>query len=327
MNNNGVATLTGFVLAAFVGYIGSWYFGMVEGNFALMLFLATLVTGIYWVAEKLYFLPARNKALADAQAQSERRMAELKAQGINQVDGGLSAEAQSKLLMQPWWLDWTAGLFPVIAVVFVLRSFLFEPFKIPSGSMIPTLHVGDLILVNKFHYGVRLPVINTKIMANNEPERGDVMVFRYPPQPSLDYIKRVVGVPGDEVAYLNKQLFVNGQPVAKQPMPEFYDVDSMRYSMQFGESLGRKQFNTLNDQDRPAFIPGTTDFPFADQCRYSIEGVVCMVPQGHYFVLGDNRDNSLDSRYWGFVPEANIVGKAFFVWMNFGNLSRIGAFE
>ena len=325
--NNGVATLTGFVLAAFVGYIGAWYLGMVEGNFALMLFLATLITGIYWVAEKLYFLPARRKALADARAQSERRLAELKAQGIHQVDGGLSDEAQSKLLMQPWWLDWTAGLFPVIVVVFVLRSFLFEPFKIPSGSMIPTLMIGDLILVNKFHYGVRLPVINTKIVANNDPQRGDVMVFRYPPQPSLDYIKRVVGVPGDEVAYLNKTLTVNGQPVPKVAQADFFDPDTMRYGKQFQEQQNGKTYNTLNDNDRPAFVPGASDFPFKDQCRYSVEGVVCKVPPGHYFMMGDNRDNSLDSRYWGFVPEANIVGRAFFVWMNFGNFKRIGGFE
>ena len=325
--NNGVATLTGFVLAAFVGYIGAWYFGLVEGNFALMLFLATLVTGIYWVAEKLYFLPARRKALADAQTQSDRRLAELKAQGINQVDSGLSADAQTRLLMQPWWLDWTAGLFPVIVVVFVLRSFLFEPFKIPSGSMIPTLMIGDLILVNKFHYGVRLPVVNTKVIANNDPQRGDVMVFRYPPQPSLDYIKRVVGVPGDEVAYLSKKLTVNGQPVPKTAQPDFFDPDTMRYGKQFQEQQNGKTYNTLNDTDRPAFVPGASGFPFKEQCRYSVEGVVCKVPAGHYFMMGDNRDNSLDSRYWGFVPEANIVGKAFFVWMNFGNFKRIGGFE
>jgi signal peptidase I len=229
--------------------------------------------------------------------------------------------------MQPWWLDWTAGLFPVIAVVFVLRSFLFEPFKIPSGSMIPTLLVGDLILVNKFHYGVRLPVINTKVFSNNEPQRGDVMVFRYPPQPSLDYIKRVVGVPGDEVAYLNKQLTINGQPVPKVAQPDFFDADSMRYGKQFQETQSGKTYGTLNDNDRPAFVPGAGDFAFKDQCRYTVEGVVCKVPEGHYFMMGDNRDNSLDSRYWGFVPETNIVGKAFFVWMNFGNFKRIGGFD
>lgn len=326
MDNTRMASLTALVLGAFVAYGAAWYIGAVEGNFSVLLLLAVVVTGVYWVAEKLVFLPQRRAAAERLAQEHAQRQATLASQGVVADTVDVKA-AQEKLLMQPWWLDWTAGLFPVILVVFVLRSFLFEPFKIPSGSMIPTLHVGDLILVNKFHYGVRLPVINTKIMPNNDPQRGDVMVFRYPPQPSLDYIKRVVAVPGDQVAYLNKQLFINGVAVDKVPLPDFYDVSSMRYSTQFAESLGGKNYNTLNDHDRPAFIPGTTPFPYHDQCRYSIEGVECLVPQGHYFVLGDNRDNSLDSRYWGFVPEANIVGKAFFVWMNFGNLSRIGAFE
>lgn len=327
MNQNALASVTAVVLAAFAGYIGAWYSGLVDGNFALLLFLATVVTGAYWVAEKLYFLPARRRAVELAQSQADKRHAELAAQGIAKVDGGLTPEARERLLMQPWWLDWTAGLFPVIAVVFVLRSFLFEPFKIPSGSMIPTLLVGDLILVNKFHYGVRLPVIHTKVIANNEPQRGDVMVFRFPPQPSLDYIKRVVGVPGDEVAYLNKQLTVNGQPVSKTTQPDFLDGDSMRYFKQFQEQQSGRTYSTLNDNDRPAMVPGVGDFPFKENCRYSVEGVVCKVPAGHYFMMGDNRDNSLDSRYWGFVPEANIVGKAVFVWMNFGNFSRIGSFN
>jgi signal peptidase I len=167
----------------------------------------------------------------------------------------------------------------------------------------------------------------TKVLSNNEPQRGDVMVFRYPPQPSLDYIKRVVGVPGDEVAYLNKQLTINGQPVSKVAQPDFFDPDSMRYGKQFQETQNGKTYGTLNDNDRPAFVPGASDFPFKDQCNYTVEGVVCKVPAGHYFMMGDNRDNSLDSRYWGFVPEANIVGKAFFVWMNFGNFKRIGGFD
>ena len=331
-----MATLTAFVLAAFLGYAGSWYLGMIEGNFALLMFMATVVTGIYWLAEQFYFLPQR-KAAADAlQAQADKRTAELHAQGITQTDVNVT-EAKERLYMQPWWLDWTAGLFPVIAVVFVLRSFLFEPFKIPSGSMIPTLHVGDLILVNKFHYGVRLPVLNTKLTDGNPVQRGDVMVFRYPPKPSLDYIKRVIGVPGDEVAYLNKQLTINGLPVTKAPRADFFEQDSMRYITQFEEKLpvGSKPsemkdmriHNLLNDKDRPSFVPGADDFAFKDNCHYTVEGVTCKVPAGHYFMMGDNRDNSLDSRYWGFVPEKNIVGKAFFVWMNFGSLSRIGAFQ
>jgi signal peptidase I len=300
------------------------------------MFMATVVTGIYWLAEQFYFLPQRKAAAEALQAQADKRTAELHAQGITQTDVNVT-EAKERLYMQPWWLDWTAGLFPVIAVVFVLRSFLFEPFKIPSGSMIPTLHVGDLILVNKFHYGVRLPVLNTKLTEGNPVQRGDVMVFRYPPKPSLDYIKRVVGVPGDEVAYLNKQLTINGQPVTKAPRADFFEQDSMRYITQFEEKLpvGSKPsemkdmriHNLLNDKDRPSFIPGADDFAFKENCHYTVEGVTCKVPAGHYFMMGDNRDNSLDSRYWGFVPEKNIVGKAFFVWMNFGSLARIGAFQ
>jgi signal peptidase I len=318
--------LTSAVLAAFVGYVGAWYFGILEGNFALLLFLATVVTGLYWLAERFYFLPQRQQAAAALQAQDIERRAELSRLGIAKVDGDVT-EAKNKLLAQPWWLDWTAGLFPVIIAVFFLRSFLFEPFKIPSGSMIPTLQIGDLILVNKFHYGIRLPVLNTRITDGNAPQRGDVMVFRYPPKPSLDYIKRVVGVPGDEVAYLNKRLSVNGQPVETSTLPEFFDEDSMRYFKQLEETVGDKKHGVLNDDNRPAFVPGADEFEFKSNCRYSVEGVVCKVPPGHYFMMGDNRDNSLDSRYWGFVPDKNIVGRAFFVWMNFGNPKRIGSFN
>jgi signal peptidase I len=221
--------------------------------------------------------------------------------------------------MQPWWLDWTAGLFPVIVVVFVLRSFLFEPFKIPSGSMIPTLRVGDLILVNKFHYGVRLPVVNTKIIDNNEPQRGDVMVFRYPPQPTVDYIKRVVGVPGDEVAYLNKRLTINGQAIDTQPEPEFFDADTLRYSQQWRETLVDRQYKVLTIKEvapiSKQFLDTKPIFEGSEGCHYNAEGVVCKVPAGHDFMMGDNRDNSIDSRVdplngVGMVPAENLVGKA-----------------
>ncbi len=175
--------ITAAVLAAFAGYVGAWYLGAIEGNFALLLFLATVVTGVYWLAERFVFLPRRRRAAQALEDAAAQRRAELDRMGIQKVDGDVE-EAKGRILMQPWWLDWTAGLFPVIAVVFLLRSFLFEPFKIPSGSMIPTLLVGDLILVNKFTYGVRLPVVNTKITQGNAPQRGDVMVFRYPRSPA-----------------------------------------------------------------------------------------------------------------------------------------------
>ena len=318
--------LTSLVLAAFVAYAGSWYLGFIEGNFALLLFMATVVTSIYWLAERLVFLPRRQQAAAALEAQTAARRVELSKMGIEKVDTDIE-DARDRLLMQPWWLDWTAGLFPVIVVVFILRSFLFEPFKIPSGSMIPTLQIGDLILVNKFHYGIRLPVLNTKLTEGTPVQRGDVMVFRYPPKPNVDYIKRVVGVPGDEVAYLNKKLTINGQPIETQALPDYFDDSTMRYFKHFSEKLGSKPHQSIQDNDRPAFVPGVDPFPHSENCQYTVEGVRCKVPAGHYFMMGDNRDNSLDSRYWGFVPDANIVGKAFFVWMNFGNLKRIGAFD
>jgi signal peptidase I len=342
--------VTSAVLALFVGYAGAWYYGAVEGNFSLLLLIASLVTGLYWLAERYYFLPQRKNAVRTLEQQSVEQQAKLEKQGISktEIHGQEMLEAKDRLLMQPWWLDWTAGLFPVIVTVFLLRSFLFEPFKIPSGSMIPTLQIGDLILVNKFTYGVRLPVINTKVVEVGKPQRGDVMVFRYPPQPNLDYIKRVIGVPGDEISYLNKRLSINGQLLTKDVVQDYLEeVEEMdpntgktylrnQYSKQFQEvvpsATGEKKHKLLNYDDRPAFVAGVTDFVFKDNCRYSAEGVVCKVPEGHYFMMGDNRDNSQDSRYWGFVPEQNIVGKAFFVWMNFGNLwrgdfSHLGRFQ
>ena len=316
--------LTSLILAAFAAYAGAWYFGAFNGDFALLLFMATVVTGLYWLAERLYFLPQRKKAMAALETQALQRRAELSKMGIDKVDGDIE-QAKSRIIMQPWWLDWTAGLFPVILAVFLLRSFLFEPFKIPSGSMIPTLRIGDLILVNKFDYGIRLPVINTKITEGHGPQRGDVMVFRYPPQPSLDYIKRVVGLPGDEVAYINKRLTINGKPVPTTAVPDFFNDETMNYSKQYQEVLGTHTHRILINDDRPVYMPDDVqNFPDRQNCHYSVEGFDCKVPPGQYFMMGDNRDNSEDSRYWGFVPDQNIVGKAIFVWMNFGNLKAIG---
>ncbi len=322
-----MSALTAVLYGALAVYGIGWWLGWWIGNFSLLLFVLTLVTACYWLAERYRFAPSRAAAAQALEAEQTRRRLELQKQGITQVDGDIAA-ARDKLLAQPWWLDWTAGLFPVILIVFLLRSFLFEPFKIPSGSMIPTLLVGDLILVNKFHYGVRLPVINKKIIANHEPQRGDVIVFRYPVDARIDYIKRVVGLPGDEVTYQNQILTLNGKPVPVTAQGDYYDEDSMRYAPKFGEQLGSVSHSLLVEPKRPTFVRPIEGFDkFRDHCRYSAEGVSCKVPPGHYFMMGDNRDNSQDSRYWGFVPEDNIVGRAFFVWMNFGNLRRIGSFQ
>jgi len=322
-----MSALTAALYGLLLVYGAGWWLGHWVGNFSLLLFMMTVVTLLYWLAERYRFEPAR-RAAADKLLQADaRRRADLAAQGITQVDGDVS-EARERLLMQPWWLDWTAGLFPVILAVFLLRSFLFEPFKIPSGSMIPTLTIGDLILVNKFHYGVRLPVLGTKVVANKEPQRGDVIVFHYPVDPRIDYIKRVVGLPGDEVVYANQRLTVNGQLLAVESQGDYYDDDSQRLTPRFTESLGAGKHSLLVEPKRSSIVRPLESFTnFRDNCRYTVEGVACKVPAGHYFVMGDNRDNSQDSRYWGFVPDENIVGKAFMVWMNFGNLRRIGMFD
>jgi signal peptidase I len=321
-----MGSLTGLLYACLAVYLGGWYMGRWTGNFSLLLFILTLVTMAYWLAERFHFAPARARAARTLEEQDQVRRDELAKKGIDKVDGDI-AQARDSLLMQPWWLDWTAGLFPVILIVFLLRSFLFEPFKIPTGSMVPTLLVGDLILVNKYHYGIRLPVINKKIVHLNDPQRGDVMVFRYPLNPSVDFIKRVVGVPGDEITYANQRLYVNGKLMETSALPEFYDDESTRYFKQFSEKLGPVEHKILVDLQRPSAVHPSDAFPYRENCRYSPEGVSCKVPPGHYFMMGDNRDNSEDSRYWGFVPDENIVGKAFFVWMNFGNLRRIGSFR
>ncbi len=315
--------LTGVFLAGVLGYVVGWYFGAIEGNFELLLFVVSVVTGLYWLAERYHFAPKREQAAQQLETGAAARRADLRAKGIEKFDVDVS-DAKERLLMQPWWLDWTAGMFPVIVTVFLFRSFLLEPFKIPSGSMIPTLLVGDMILVNKYEYGLRLPVLHTKLTAGTAPARGDVMVFRYPPQPGQNYIKRVIGLPGDEVSYLNKELRVNGQLMGKASLGTYLEEDSLRYHPLFEENLAGRKHQMLNFETRPAAIDAG-EFPLRENCHYSIEGVVCKVPAGHYFMMGDNRDNSLDSRFWGFVPEENIVGPAVLIWMNVSKLRRIGS--
>lgn len=269
-------------------------------NFALILFLMCVVTGLLWLADRFVF--ARRRAAGSA---------------------------------QPLWVEYGASFFPVILLVFGLRSFIVEPFRIPSGSMIPTLLVGDFILVNKFAYGLRMPVLNTKLVEVGTPQRGDVMVFRYPADPSIDYIKRVVGVPGDKVSYQNKRLTINGVDVPVHDMEDYFHPDRHYYSSRFSEKLGEVDHMTLNDRDARPDVPHVFMFPGRENCVYNHVGVSCEVPPGHYFMLGDNRDQSADSRVWGFVPERNIVGKAFFIWFHADSivppsgidLGRIGSFR
>jgi signal peptidase I len=229
---------------------------------------------------------------------------------------------------EPIVIEYSRSLFPVILIVFVLRSFLVEPFKIPSGSMLPTLLIGDFILVNKYTYGIRLPIISKKIVPLNDPKRGDVMVFRYPNDPSTDYIKRVVGTPGDLVQYRDKRLTINGVAV---PLVEngvyHYAAKGLNYvsARMYDETLGEHMHKAMVRGDAPVVsLVQVADFPYRQNCDYNESGFTCRVPEGHYFMLGDNRDDSNDSRYWGFVPDKYVVGKAFLIWFNFSEFSRIG---
>jgi signal peptidase I len=262
-------------------------------DFPLIMFVLLLVTGGIWLLDRIALASKRGSGVAE-----------------------------------PWWVEYAKSFFPVILIVFCIRSFLIEPFKIPSGSMIPTLQVGDFILVNKFTYGIRLPIINQKIVRLNEPQRGDVMVFRYPEDPTLDYIKRVVGLPGDTVEYRNKRLWINGVEQAQVANGDYNYVEAgMRFvhTEKRIESLGERKHAVLVNPQMPTLHLGSVaEFNGREQCVYDNEMVRCKVPEGQYFMMGDNRDNSRDSRYWGFVPDKQIVGKAFFIWMNFSDLKRVG---
>jgi signal peptidase I len=297
-------------------------------NFALVLFWLTVFTGAMYVLDILVFRKQR-RAQADA---AVARFDSGEAMSLKAAGGDTAvAEARRKLadesMRQPWWLEYSASFFPVIAAVFFLRSFIAEPFRIPSGSMIPTLVVGDLILVNKYTYGIRLPIINKKIVDVGQPQRGDVMVFRFPKEPDKDYIKRVVGLPGDRVEYVDKKLTINGIALPTKQLPEYLDPERRVISAQFSEKLGNVEHSVLNDPDRPSAVGPAGLRVYGDACEMLVNGIRCVVPKSSYFVMGDNRDNSLDSRFWGFVPEENVVGKAFFIWMNFGNIKRIGGFN
>ncbi len=237
-------------------------------DFSFFLFVFSLVTGVIWGGYLLY----------------------LKTKGREFDERN-----------EPIVVEYARSFFPIVFIVFLLRSFLAEPFRIPSASMMPTLLIGDFLLVNKFTYGIRLPVINQKIIEMNEPKRGDVVVFRFPKDPAVDYIKRIIGLPGDKVAYYNKRLYINDKPIIQTPMGSYQGMgqgQEMTGSALLEENLTGAEHSILINQASP-----------------TVEGSY-VIPTGNYFVMGDNRDNSNDSRYWGTVPEENLVGRAFFIWMN-----------
>jgi signal peptidase I len=268
-------------------------------DFPTLLVGATLLTGAAWALDAVLLAPRRRRA-------AKALVAEGKAEDSVEVRAALR---------EPTPVEYCKSFFPVILAVLLLRSFLVEPFRIPSGSMMPTLLVGDFILVNKFAYGLRLPVLDTKFIEVGEPERGDVVVFRYPKDPSVDYIKRVVGLPGDRIGYYNKVVYINGEPAGQVPAGVYIGSGSgmsMSGASKRQEQLGDVQHDIL-------VMPRTP----------GLEGEFT-VGENEYFVMGDNRDNSNDSRYWGTVPESNLVGKAFRIWMNWDtagggvDLERIG---
>jgi signal peptidase I len=273
---------------------------LIHFDLELVLVIGSLLTGLVWLAEILWLRPKRALAAGIVEA----------------GQGRFSVEAAG-MPKEPWYVEYSRSFFPVLFIVLLLRTFLVEPFHIPSGSMRPNLLVGDFILVNKFAYGLRLPVLHTKILDLGEPERGDSVVFRFPPDPSKDYIKRLIGLPGDTVTYKNKQLFINGSEVALSPIGP-YQLEGQDQEDQHAMVLDE---NLLGLQHRILINP--------TRMNLMAEGQF-VVPQGHYFVMGDNRDNSYDSRFWGFVPEKNLVGRAMFIWMNWNfsagsvDFSRVG---
>ena len=255
-------------------------------DFQAVMVLALLLTGIIWALDAFLWAPRR-----------QRRADELD----HQTRGNVDNEKISNALKEPIFVEYARSFFPIILIVLLLRSFLVEPFRIPSGSMIPTLLVGDFILVNKFSYGIRLPLFGSKIIDIGEPQRGDIVVFRFPEDPSVDYIKRVIGLPGDHISYVDKTLYINGKVMPQEVLGVYTGFGS-----EIRMSGASEHLEHLDGVDHEILI-----LPL----RRTMNGEFD-VPAGHYFVMGDNRDNSNDSRFWGTVPEENLVGKAFMIWMN-----------
>ncbi len=254
----------------------------------LALLTGALLTGIIWFIDKLFLDGKRRKRAVEKSVNTRHGQENI--QPARHKDG-----------REPWYIETCKSFFPILLIVLVLRSFIAEPFRIPSGSMMPTLLHGDFILVNKFAYGIRLPVLHTKILDTGSPQRGDVAVFRFPKDPSNDYIKRVIGLPGDHILYRNKALFINGERIGQVRNGVYNGLGSN--SKMNGTLILREDLHTVSHDI------------LVERLQFSMTGEFT-VPDNHYFVMGDNRDHSSDSRIWGFVPEENLVGHAFLIWMN-----------
>src|SRR6187431_378543 len=272
-------------------------------NLPLILTLAVLVTGLVWLFDALVLARPRSAKLAAVEKQFSGMTL------TTEQQREVFEEAKTVATKEPLLVEYSKSFFPVLFIVFFLRSFLVEPFQIPSGSMIPTLEVGDFILVNKFAYGLRAPVLNNTIIPTGKPQRGDVMVFFPPHAPDTYYIKRVIGVPGDHISYNNHVLTLNGKVIEEKLVAELPAGAPMLRMVT--ESIDGKEF---------------TAYKHIQPSRLSMHGS-WVVPEGHYFMMGDNRDNSLDSREWGFVSEDAIVGKAFAVWMHWEKFLSIPTFD
>lgn len=274
-------------------------------NLPLILTLAVFITGIIWLFDALFLARPRRARVALIEQQFQQSETE----HGHQYKKEAYVAAKSTVGHEPILVEYAKSFFPVLFVVFFLRSFLVEPFQIPSGSMIPTLEVGDFILVNKFAYGIRIPVLNKTFIPVDTPKRGDVMVFFPPHKPDTYFIKRVIGLPGDEISYVNHVLTINGQ-VVPEKLQAMLPVGNPQLRM-MTENINGKEFSTYKH-----LMPG----------YLSVRGA-WKVPAGHYFMMGDNRDNSEDSRAWGFVAEDAIVGKAFAVWMHWDNFLSLPGFN
>lgn len=269
-------------------------------DFPLILVGLVFGSGLLWTLDAIFLAPGRKRLVGELQAQFPRWNVE------GSPDAGQYQATVAEKAKEPVVVEYARSFFPVLLIVFVLRSFLVEPFQIPSSSMVPTLQVGDYILVNKFTYGIRLPVIRTKILSLNEPQRGDVMVFFPPHMNDTYFIKRVVGLPGDTVTYRDKQLYINGAKVEREAIDQIgLDPNYAVYEEALGDSDHLMQIDNMRRSANRSEV----------------------VKPGHYFMMGDNRDNSSDSRVWGQVPEKDIVGKAFAIWMHWDNLVSIPSFN